>query len=126
MHSPPEPLVMAWLDRQDRSSLAITSVNLLEVRFGLLTMPEGQRRRARESAFQVLLRRGLPGRILPFDAAAAEATAELEARRKAVGRAVGVRDAQIAGIAIANTASICTRNTRHFDDAGVPLYDPWG
>jgi predicted nucleic acid-binding protein len=67
----------------------------------------------------------LQGRILPFDAAAAEAGALLRARRHRRGQVIEMRDTQIAGIALSRRASIATRNTRHFADLDVPVLDPW-
>ena len=126
IRDPPEAIVLAWLDRQDQAELVTTAINVLELRFGILTMAHGRRRRTLESALEAVLNEDLDGRILSFDDVAAEVTAALEARRKALGRPFGTRDAQIAGIAIANGAGICTRNVRHFDDAGAPLHNPWG
>jgi len=35
-------------------------------------------------------------------------------------------DVMIAGVAAANGgASLATRNTKHFADAGIPLVNPW-
>jgi predicted nucleic acid-binding protein len=36
-----------------------------------------------------------------------------------------VRDVQIAGIVAAHRATLATRNTRHFENVGVELVDPW-
>jgi predicted nucleic acid-binding protein len=59
------------------------------------------------------------------DVAAATASAGIAAVQRRAGRAVEIRDVQIAGIAAARRATVATRNTRHFTDAGVPLVDPW-
>jgi hypothetical protein len=48
--------------------------------------------------------------------------AGLRARKN---RSVDMRDTFIAGIAISRAATLVTRNTRDFADAGVPLVDPW-
>jgi hypothetical protein len=57
--------------------------------------------------------------------AAADAAAGVVARRQRAGKAVEIRDAQIAGIALARRASVATRNISHFRDLGVRLVDPW-
>ncbi len=44
MRLSPEEKVIAWLDRQPRTSIWITSVTVLEVRFGLQIMAAGKRR----------------------------------------------------------------------------------
>jgi predicted nucleic acid-binding protein len=53
------------------------------------------------------------------------AAAVLAARRRHNGRPIEIRDAQIAGIALAARATLATRNIRHFADLGIALVDPW-
>jgi toxin FitB len=117
--------VVAWLDRQSSVSIWTTAVTVLEIRFGLLTMPEGRRRTKFEQAFDGLLQQDLEGRIAAFDLAAAEAAATLAAERQRKGRQIDVRDTQIAGVALARRAAIATRNAKHFDDLSIPIVDPW-
>ena len=117
--------VVAWLDRQPSVSIWTTAVTVLEIRFGLLTMPDGRRRARFEQAFVGLLQQDLDGRIAAFDLAAAEAAATLAAERQRKGRPIDVRDTQIAGIALARRAAIATRNAKHFDDLSIPIVDPW-
>jgi predicted nucleic acid-binding protein len=64
-------------------------------------------------------------RILTFDLRAARAAAELAGLRAKKNRSVDMRDTFIAGIAISRAATLATRNTRDFADAGMPLVDPW-
>jgi predicted nucleic acid-binding protein len=117
--------VVAWLDRQSSVSIWTTAVTVLEIRFGLLTMPEGRRRTKFERAFDGLLQQDLEGRIAAFDLAAAEAATTLAAERQRKGRQIDVRDTQIAGVALARRAAIATRNAKHFDDLSIPIVDPW-
>jgi len=67
----------------------------------------------------------IQGRIASFDAVAAEQAAELIALRRAKGRPVDIRDAMIAGIAMANRATLATRNTPHFEYLSVSVVNPW-
>jgi predicted nucleic acid-binding protein len=124
MHATPERNVVAWLDRQPRSSIWTTSITVLEVRFGLQTMPGGRRRSALIQSFQELLDK-IDHRVVPFDVAAAEQAGDLMASRHKKGRPGDLRDTMIAGIAMAQHATLATRNTAHFDDLSVPLIDPW-
>jgi predicted nucleic acid-binding protein len=130
----PDAKVVAWLDRQPRTSIWTTSVTLLEVRFGLQIMSVGKRRQALLHAFEALLA-SIGHRIVPFDASAAEHAGDLMASRQKQGRPgdlrendlrdSGLRDIMIAGIALAHNATLATRNTAHFADASVSLVDPW-
>jgi predicted nucleic acid-binding protein len=124
MRQTPDEKVIAWLDGQSRSSVWTTSVTILEVRFGLQIMAAGKRRSLLLEAFEALLEK-IGRRIAPFDAAAAEQTADLMAARQRKGRPGELRDTMIAGIALAHHATLATRNTDHFRDISVPVVNPW-
>lgn len=49
---------------------------------------------------------------------------DLAARRHRQGINIDFRDTAIAAIAIARSASLATRNRRHFADLELPLLDP--
>ncbi|MHB1576624.1 MAG: PIN domain-containing protein [Candidatus Dormibacteria bacterium] len=125
MRSVPDVVVVDWLDAQPAESIWTTSVTVFEVRTGLELLPSSRRRRQLEAAFQRVLSEDLDDRVLAFDAAAANAAGPLVALRQQVGRSVEIRDAQIAGIALARRATVATHNLRHFRDLGIPLVDPW-
>lgn len=125
MRTAPEAAVVSWLDRQPADSIWITSITLFETRLGLALLPQGRRRRALEAAFAQLLEEDLENRVLDFDSAAATSAASLAAARQRAGRPTDMRDTQIAGIALARSATLATRNVRHFADLKVPVVDPW-
>jgi len=120
-----DAIVVAWLDRQSSSSMWTTAVTVFEVRSGLMAMPTGRRRAGRELAFDNIIENDLEGRVLPFDRSAAEEAARLMADRRRIGRPGETRDTMIAGIALAQRATLATRNVRHFDDLNVRIVDPW-
>jgi predicted nucleic acid-binding protein len=124
MQQTPDRSVIAWLDRQPRTSIWTTSVTVLEVRFGLQIMPSGKRRSTLLQAFEDLLDK-IGQRVAPFDVAAAEQAGDLMASRRKKGRPGDLRDSMIAGIVLAQHATLATRNTTHFDDTSVPLINPW-
>jgi toxin FitB len=126
MQARPDARVVAWLDARPADSLWITSITVFESRYGLALLPAGKRRTTLEKAFHELLNVDLEGRVLDFDAAAADAAAELAARRQRQGRKVDMRDTQIAGIALSRRAAIATRNVGHFSDDALELLNPWG
>jgi predicted nucleic acid-binding protein len=124
MQQSPDESVIAWLDRQPRTSIWTTSITVLEVRFGLQIMASGKRRSALIRAFDGLLDK-ISRRVAPFDVAAAEKAADLMASRLQQGRPGDLRDTMIAGIALARHATLATRNTPHFADIVVPIVNPW-
>jgi toxin FitB len=117
--------IIAWLDRQSHASVWTTAVTLLEIRFGLEIMSSGRRKIEREAAFERMLADELEGRVLPFDEHAARQTALIMASRHRAGKPRELRDSMIAGTALAQRATLATRNVRHFDDLSVPIIDPW-
>jgi toxin FitB len=125
MMEEPDALVAAWLDSQARLSVWTTSITIFEIRFGLDTMAIGRRRKRRESEFEKMLRNDIQERVLNFDLLAAQEAGALMARRRRHGRSVDLRDTMIAGIALAQRATLATRNVRHFDDLSVPVVNPW-
>lgn len=122
----PDTILVAWLDRQAVRDVWTTAVTVFEVESGLAIMPQGQRKAALRDAWDILLGGGLAQRIAPFDRRAAEAAARLLGQRRSKGITVEIRDTQIAGIALAHSATLATRNTRHFQDLDTPVVNPWG
>ena|SRR5437899_1329733 len=125
MDEVPDAVVIDWLDRLSWTSLWTTAVTILEIRYGLTIMPSGRRRQQRETAFARLISENFEGRILQFDSAAAEETAALMGARRRIGPLGDLRDNMIAGIALAQRATLATRDVRHFDDLIVPVVNPW-
>ena len=117
--------VADWMDSQPAQQIWTTSVTVLEIRFGVETLPLGRRRSMISDAFAAVLEEDLSGRVLNFDAQAASETAVLMAARRAAGRPAGLADGMIAGIVRTRRASFATRNVRHFADAGIVVVDPW-
>jgi len=125
MDAEPDAIVINWLDGQSWMSLWTTSVTVMEIRYGLAIMPAGRRRTERQAAFARLIEETFERRVLFFDHAAAEEAASLMGARYRAGRPGELRDTMIAGIALAQRATLATRNLRHFDDLSVPVVDPW-
>ncbi|HEY6577867.1 MAG TPA: type II toxin-antitoxin system VapC family toxin [Rhizomicrobium sp.] len=121
----PDGILLEWLDRRPVDLLWLTSVTIMEVRFGIELMAHGRRRRQLTEAFVRLQEKTLQGRILPFDRESAERSAEFSAKRRLAGRPVEFRDVETAGIAAARGATLATRNIRDFDGMGIDIVNPW-
>lgn len=98
---------------------------VFELRYGLALLPGGARRRRLEQGLGMLLSELVQGRIAPLDGLAAGKAAQLAAQRKARGTPVDLRDTLIAGIALARSAMLATRNQRHFAVIAVALINPF-
>jgi predicted nucleic acid-binding protein len=131
MRPSPEPLVLRWLETQPLESLATTSINLAEIRYGLARLPDGRRRRDLETRFDIFVARsfgaarGVDDRIFDFDRTAAEVYGDLAALRESSGRRLEGFDGLIAAIAAARGAAIATRNAEDFAECGITVISPW-
>lgn len=124
MRAPDNRSVVEWLDGQQQL-VWTTTISVMEIRYGLATMPAGRRRNLRIAEFDRTVVQEMQDRILVFDSDAAEHAALLMAERRRSGRPSELRDTMIAGIALAKDAALATRNVRHFDDLRVRVVDPW-
>ena len=125
MRAIPDEVVLNWLDRQPESSLWTTTITLMELRYGVQSMPPGRRQEQMKLELETMLREEIEGRYAVFDIPAAEQASELMAFRRLKGRPIDHRDTMIAGIAMASRATLATRNTSHFADLSVPVVNPW-
>jgi toxin FitB len=123
MQQNPDTKVLAWLDRQPRTSIWTTAITVLEIRFGLQVMAVGRRRDFLMHGFDILLEK-IDHRVAPFDDSAARHASELMAVRHKKGRLGDLRDTMIAGVVLAQHGTLATRNTTHFGDIS-PVVNPW-
>ena len=124
MRQQPERRIIAWLDQQPRTSIWTTSINVLEVRLGWQILEPGKRRSFLQQASETIIEK-IGHRIVSFDSAAAQQAADLGAGRRRKGRPGDLRDTMIAGIVLANHATLATRNTSHFEDISAEVINPW-
>ena len=125
MRPTPSPAVMHWLRQQPVVDLAISSVTVAEIRYGLARLPAGARKLAFEDKFRVFLAQGFADRILPFTHGAGDVYGELVASRERSGMPIDALDAMIAATATISAAQIATRDIGGFTDCGLELINPW-
>lgn len=125
MRQEPGRQVVKRLDTQPAASVWITSIPVMEIRFGLETTPKGRRQRALIASFGLVLKSMIEGRIATFDAQAGMHAAGVMAQRKRKDRPIDVRDTMIAGIVLANRAELATGDIRHFEDLPLTVVNPW-
>ena len=100
--------VAAHLQRVQASQIALPSVVVFELEYGLLrsTKPDAQQR-GMDAAFSTY-------RVLPLDAKSAKFAAGVKHAMEVAGTPIGQADQLIAGMALANDMTLITRNTREF------------
>jgi predicted nucleic acid-binding protein len=121
----PSPMVLEWLAAQPVNDLWTTAITAAELRAGAAALQESRRKTTLSAAIENALSEDFSGRILPFDNAASVAFATISARRRRLGLSIGHMDMQIAAIAVVHAAVVATRNTYHFEEAGLILINPW-
>jgi tRNA(fMet)-specific endonuclease VapC len=99
---------LAWLVAQNDSDIAISSINLFELEYG---MGKSDNRIKMDSYVATLCRRYA---VLDFDRAASQQAGVIRALLDIRGTPIGPYDIQMAGIALSKNLIIVTRNTREF------------
>ncbi len=117
----PDTRVIEWLTRNERD-LVVNPVILGEVRFGILLLPSGRRRKKLESWFDEATRRI---HCVPWDAETGLRWAELLAYLRTLGRPMPIKGSLIAATALTHGLQLATRNRRDFEACGVELVDPF-
>ncbi|TFL14058.1 type II toxin-antitoxin system VapC family toxin [Pusillimonas caeni] len=121
----PDPNVMAWMDAQAIETLYLSAITVAELRFGLAAMPKGKRRTVFQDRMEQVVLPIFEGRVLAFDLDTSKTYAELMARARAEGKAIGNADGYIAATAATHRLIVATRDTSPFEAAGVEVINPW-
>jgi predicted nucleic acid-binding protein len=121
----PDKGATEWLDSLDVATVATTAITAAELLYGVARLPSGRRKERLGEAIRGLIEEDFDGRVEAFDATAAIHYADLLSDRKRAGRPISAADAQIAAICRKLRATLATRNTSDFKDAGIDLLDPW-
>ncbi len=121
----PDGRVERFVETQPLAGLAVTSITIAEILYGIRRLAIGRRRSRLEKSLTLFLDLGFREKVLPFDADAADRYSQLAVDRLRIGRRLEAFDAMIAGIALARDAEIATRDTNDFEDCGVALINPW-
>jgi len=116
----PDPLVVDWLRRNERS-LMVDPVILGEVRFGILLLPRGARRSGLERWFEQGVSRI---QCVPFDRTVGLRWAQLLADLRRRGRPMSIKNSLIAATALTHNLVVATLNHSDFKQARIKLIDP--
>jgi toxin FitB len=117
----PQLNVLRWL-RLHEDELVIDPVILGELRYGILFLPKGKRRRRLEQWFAAGIQRL---QCLPWDRETGLRWAELVATLRYSGRAMQIKDSLVAATALVHGLTVATRNRVDFEKAGVMIVDPF-
>ena len=125
MRAEPNAAVIEWLDEQFSHKLFLPAIVKAEIEMGIAILDNGKRKQALLQAAELIFM-SFTNRCLPFDGETATHYAKIIAFTKEKGRPMSVEDAQIAAIAVQNSALFATRNTSDFDFLEkINLVNPW-
>jgi predicted nucleic acid-binding protein len=122
MRSNIDPPLAGWLSSLGADNLAISSVTIAEIAYGLSLLPDGRRRTQLMTSIDRLIN-ALD--VLDFNRSMAERSGAFRAVRAAAGRPVSLADSMIGATAAEAGARLATRNIRDFEGLGLSLVDPW-
>lgn len=117
----PNRSVVEWLRANERE-IAVDPLILGEIRFGILLLPKGKRRRRLEKWFEEGVKRI---QCVDWDAETGLRWARLLADLRRGGLAMPIKDSLIAATALTHRLIIATRNHRDFVGTGARLVDPF-
>ena len=123
MKPQPDPRVIGWT-RRSAAALAIPTIAVAEMAFGVEKLSRGRRRDALREALRRLVIE-FADRLFPFNVNSAWAYGRILATARQAGRPMSMPDALIAAIAQANRCALATRNVKDFATTGLELVDPW-
>ena len=127
MRPAPNRRVVAFLDRLEVGSLAVSTITVGEILNGLGRVPAGQRRRDLMERYLMFEEDLFGGRVLPWTHDDARACAEILELRRRAGRPLDdqLPDAFLAAVAVTRNLQVLTRNTPDFEGTGALAMDPW-
>ncbi len=117
----PEPGVRATSPEKMYTSV----IAFGELSKGIEKLSDGRRKQDLLRWLENDLRAWFGPRVLDVDLEVAERWGWLQARAEAAGRPLPAVDALIAATALVHGLVLVTRNTRHFQVAGLELFNPW-
>ena len=121
----PEPRVVAWLAEVDEDRVFISVVTLGELRHGIERLPTSRRRQRLDEWLRNELPQRFEGRVLPIDAAVADAWGTIVAQHERTGRSISTIDAFMAATAQVHDLTLVTRNASDFRSSMKTVFDPW-
>lgn len=116
---------MAFLESIEKESVYLSVLTLGEIRKGIASLPDGNRRRLLEEWIQSTLRPWFANRILPVTEAIVDRWGLLTAEAKRRGEGLPVVDGLIAATALEHDLTLLTRNVSDFSGTGVTILNPW-
>ena len=121
----PEPKVVAFVAAQPLESLHLSSVTLAEIRFGIELVADANRRAELTDWLAHKVRPMFAQRVLPVTEDIMFKWRLLVGEGRKVGHTFSEPDLIIAATALEHGLTLVSRDTREYERARVPIFDPW-
>lgn len=118
----PDARVVSWLSQRPAATLYLSVLTLGELRKGIDTLADRNRRGLLQDWLEVGLPAFFTGRILPVDAAVADTWGRLLA---SAGRSLPSIDGLIGATAARHGMSMVTRNAKNYAGLRIAVINPW-
>ena len=118
------PGVRRAVDALGSDDLFVSVLSVGEIAKGIALLRESKNKRNLQAWLQAL-ERDYADRVLPVDLETSHIWGELTAAAQKTGKIVPASDGLIAATARRHGLHVMTRNTEHFEPAGVLLLNPW-
>jgi len=120
-----DPNVERWISDTPENQIWLSAITFTELRIGIDSMAGGRRRTLLLSWFENDLPARFEGRIISVGVGVADVCGSLMARSQKLGRALELADGLLAATAETHGMTLVTRNTKHFENLGIRLLNPW-
>jgi toxin FitB len=120
----PDPGVRRAVEEAAGEDLFLSVISIGEIAKGIALLRESQKKRAL-GAWLHALERDYADRLLSIDREISHLWGELTAAAQKTGKVIPAADGLIAATARRHGLHLMTRNTGHFEAAGVALVNPW-
>jgi predicted nucleic acid-binding protein len=121
----PEPKVVAFVAAQPLESLHISAVTLAEMRFGIELVADANRRAELTDWLAHKVRPMFAQRVLPVTEEIMFKWRLLMEEGRKAGHTFSEPDLIIAATALEHGLTLVSRDTREYERARVPVFDPW-
>lgn len=119
----PDQHVVQWL-ASHIDQCVMCGVTIGEIEYGLYRMPSSAKKRHLQSWFDVLTKQ-MAERIIGTNVDVWRQFGQTRHELQRKGRPQADMDVLIAATALTHRLILVTRNTKHFEDAGCELLNPW-
>ena len=121
----PDRAVIGWIAAQGRDDIAISLVSVAELLNGISTLADDARRQELTEWMATEVLSSTRKRRLPVTTEILMAWLQLSRKLRVRGETKDPPDLLLAATAQTYGLTIVTRNTRHFANTGITVYNPW-